>query len=101
MGYILSLEGADSLVNVSYLQRAYGYGLRAIGLSHFGPGRYAPGTKKEGRLTEPGKLLLKEIEKLDLIVDVTHLTDEGFDEVMDLYAGHVWASHHNVRKNRS
>jgi len=98
VGYILSLEGADSLVNISYLHRAYEYGLRAIGLSHFGPGRYAPGTKKEGRLTEMGKDLLKEAEKLNLIVDVTHLTDEGFDEVMDLYPGHVWASHHNVRK---
>jgi membrane dipeptidase len=51
VGYILSLEGADSLVNVSYLQKAYEYGLRAVGLSHFGPGRYAPGTKMEGGLT--------------------------------------------------
>ncbi len=98
IGYILSLEGADSLVDISYLYKAYDYGLRAIGLSHFGPGRYAPGTKKEGSITAAGKELLKEIEKLNLILDVTHLTDEGFDEVMDSYAGPVWASHHNVRK---
>src|SRR5690606_6947112 len=48
IGYILSLEGADSLVNVDYLHEAYEYGLRAVGLSHFGPGRYAPGTRKTG-----------------------------------------------------
>lgn len=98
VGYILSLEGADSLVDISYLYKAYKYGLRAIGLSHFGPGRYAPGTKKDGGITPAGKELLKEVEKLNLILDVTHLTDEGFDQVIDMYKGPVWASHHNVRK---
>ena len=98
VGYILSLEGADSLVNISYLHRAYEYGLRAIGLSHFGPGRYAPGTKMEGPITPLGLELLKEISKLNLILDVTHLTDEGFYQAMSIYEGPVWASHHNVRK---
>lgn len=98
VGYILSLEGADSLVDISYLHRAYNYGLRAIGLSHFGPGRYAPGTKMEGPLTPKGVELLREIATLKLILDVTHLTDEGFDQALDLYGGPVWASHHNVRK---
>lgn len=98
VGYILSLEGADSLVDVTYLHRAYGYGVRAVGLSHFGPGRYAPGTRMEGGLTSLGFQLLEEMEKLNLILDVTHLTDEGFDQVMDRYGGPVWASHHNVRK---
>jgi len=31
-GYILSLEGADSLVNIDYMYRAYEYGLHALGL---------------------------------------------------------------------
>ena len=98
IGYILSLEGADSLVNSSYLHKAYEYGLRAINLSHFGTGRYAPGTKTEGPLTELGIGLIKDINELNLILDVTHLTDQGFKQVMDLYQGPVWASHHNVRK---
>lgn len=98
VGYILSLEGADSLVDISYLHRAYAYGLRAIGLSHFGPGRYAPGTKMQGGLTPKGFELLGEMGKLNLILDVTHLTDEGFDQAMEAYQGPVWASHHNVRK---
>ncbi len=97
VGYILSLEGADSLVDVSYLHRAHAYGLRALGLSHFGPGRYAPGTKMEGSLTPKGRELLREMEPLNIILDVTHLTDEGFDEALDAYQGPVWASHHNVR----
>lgn len=98
IGYILSLEGADSLVDISYLHKAHGYGLRALGLSHFGPGRYAPGTKTEGRITPAGKELLREMEQLNLILDVTHLTDLGMAEALDLYNGPVWASHHNVRK---
>jgi len=98
IGYILSLEGADSLVHPDYLYKAYDYGLRALGLSHFGPGRYAPGTKSEGSITPLGKVLLKEMESLNLILDITHLTDEGFDQALDWYHGPVWASHHNVRK---
>ncbi len=98
VGYILSLEGADSLVDITYLHKAYAYGLRAVGLSHFGPGRYAPGTKKEGPLTPAGIELLKEMGKLNLILDVTHLTDEGFRQALEIYQGPVWASHHNVRQ---
>ncbi len=98
VGYILSLEGADSLVDISYLHKACEYGLKAVGLSHFGPGRYAPGTKMEGPINPMGIELLKEMDSLNLILDVTHLTDEGFSQAMDLYQGPIWASHHNVRK---
>ena len=35
---------------------------------------------------------------LRLILDMIHLTDEGFKQVMDIYQGPVWASHHSVRK---
>jgi len=98
IGYILSLEGADSFVDVSYVHKAYNYGLRAVGLSHFGPGRYAPGTKMEGPITPQGLELLKEMGSLNMILDITHLTDEGFTQALELYQGPVWASHHNVRK---
>lgn len=97
IGYILSLEGADSLVNIDYLYRAHEYGLRAVGLSHFGPGRYADGTKTAGRIHQPGLELMKAMGELGMILDVTHLTDEGFEQAMDVYEGPVWASHHNVR----
>lgn len=98
IGFVLSLEGADSLVDISYLQTACEYGLRAIGPAHFGPGRYAAGTKSTGGLTGPGKELLKEMDGLGMILDITHLTDEGFYEAVNLYKGPVWASHCNVRK---
>jgi membrane dipeptidase len=97
VGYILSLEGADSLVNISYLEKAYGHGLRACGPAHYGPGRYAPGTGMSGGLTRAGRELVAEMDRLKMILDVTHLTDEGFTEATDLFKGAVWASHHNCR----
>jgi len=97
IGYILSLEGADSLVTVEYLEKAYRYGLRAVGPAHYGPGRYAQGTDATGLIGEKGKQLLKEMERLNIILDATHLCDESFWEALDHFNGPVWASHNNVR----
>src|SRR5437762_8507696 len=97
IGYILSLEGTDSIVELSYLERAYASGLRAIGPAHYGPGRYSPGTGASGGLTLAGRDLVKEMRRLGIILDVTHLTDEAFWEALDLYDGPVWASHNNCR----
>lgn len=97
IGFILSLEGTDSLVNLSYLEKSYEMGLRAVGPAHYGPGRYAPGTGLEGPFSNDGLELLKEMGRLNMILDVTHLTDRSFEQAMELYQGPVWASHHNCR----
>lgn len=97
VGYILSLEGADSLVNISYLEKAYGYGLRALGPAHYGPGRYAWGTGTDGPITPMGLELLREMDALGMILDITHLTDRGFKQAIEIYNGPIWASHHNCR----
>jgi membrane dipeptidase len=97
IGYILSLEGADSIVYLHYLEKSYAMGLRALGPAHYGPGTYAMGTDSIGGLGHKGIELLKEMEMLNLILDVTHLSDVSFWEALKLYKGPVWASHHNVR----
>src|SRR5688572_22898306 len=97
IGYILSLEGADSIVTIKHLEKAYAYGLRAVGPAHYGPGRYAQGTNATGGLGKDGKELLREMERLNIILDATHLCDDSFWEAMDNFHGHVWASHHNCR----
>lgn len=97
IGYILSLEGADSIVNLDYVEKAYESGLRAIGPAHYGPGTYAQGTDATGGLGEKGRALLKKMEELGIILDATHLCDDSFWEAMDLYQGPVWASHNNCR----
>ncbi len=97
IGYISSLEGADSIVSISYLERAYQDGLRALGPAHYGPGRYANGTDATGRLSNEGKDLLKEMERLNIILDATHLCDDAFWDALKVFNGPVWASHNNCR----
>ncbi len=97
IGYVLSLEGADSIVDLSYLEKAYSTGLRAIGPAHYGPGRYSPGTGAEGGLTPAGRELVKEMQRLGICLDVTHLTDDAFWESLEIYDGPLWASHNNCR----
>jgi membrane dipeptidase len=97
IGYVLSLEGADSIVNMQYLEKAWENGLRAIGPAHYGPGIYAFGTDSEGGIRNKGKELLKEMERLNMILDATHLCDQSFWEALENFNGHVWASHNNVR----
>lgn len=97
IGYILSLEGADSIIDISYLERAYADGLRAVGPAHYGPGRYANGTDASGGLNAQGKALLQEMERLNIILDATHLCDDAFWDAMNLFNGPVWASHNNCR----
>jgi membrane dipeptidase len=97
IGFILSLEGADSLVTLDYLEKAYGYGLRALGPGHYGPGRYAYGTDASAPLSHQGKDLLRKMDDLGMILDTTHLCDLAFWDALELFQGPVWASHNNCR----
>lgn len=97
IGYILSLEGADSIVTLAHLERSYEQGLRAVGPAHYGPGTYAFGTDSEGTIGTRGRELLKEMGRLGIILDATHLCDQSFREAMDCFTGPVWASHSNCR----
>lgn len=97
IGFILSLEGADSIITPDRLERSYEQGLRAVGLSHYGPGTYAQGTAHTGGLGPRGKELLKEMDRLGVVLDATHLCDDSFWEAMDNFEGPVWASHNNCR----
>lgn len=97
IGYILSLEGADSIVSVEYLEIAHAYGLRALGPAHYGPGRYAQGTNATGGLGVAGRDLLRKMMDLNIILDATHLCDDSFWEAMEHHNGPMWASHQNCR----
>jgi len=97
IGYILSLEGADSLITIEHLEIAYQYGLRAVGPAHYGPGRYANGTDATGKMDANGLALLKKMEELNIILDATHLCDDAFWQALEHFNGHIWASHNNCR----
>jgi membrane dipeptidase len=97
IGFILSLEGADSIVNLDYLEKAYESGLRALGPAHYGPGRYAFGTDASAPLSPDGKALIRKMDELGIILDTTHLCDLAFWDALEIYNGPVWASHNNCR----
>ena len=97
IGYILSLEGTDSILTPKHLERAYAQGLRAVGPAHYGPGRYAYGTNSTGDLGTQGRELLREMQRLGIILDVTHLCDESLRDALDHFSGPIWASHSNSR----
>jgi membrane dipeptidase len=98
IGYVLSLEGADSIRAIKDLEQAVALdGLRVIGPAHYGPGVYAQGTDTTGPLPPRGVELVREMDRLGLILDATHLSDESFWQALKLFSGPVWASHHNAR----
>ncbi|HCN27550.1 MAG TPA: peptidase M19 [Verrucomicrobiales bacterium] len=95
--YILSLEGADSIRSVGHLEKHWEQGLRAMGPAHYGVCRYAMGHDTPGGLPACGRDLIREMDRLGMILDVTHLSDESFWEALDIFDGAVWASHSNCR----
>lgn len=97
IGYILSLEGADSIITIDHLEIMYQHGLRAVGPAHYGPGRYANGTDATGLMHQNGIDLLRKMEALNIILDATHLCDDAFWQAMDHFHGTIWASHNNCR----
>jgi membrane dipeptidase len=97
LGFILSMEGADPVLSPDQVQEWWDAGLRIIGPAHYGISPYAHGTGTEGGLFPQGPALLKEMERVGMILDVTHLSDQCFDEALDIYGGPVLASHHNCR----
>jgi len=97
LGFIISMEGADPILAPNQLERWYREGLRAIGLAHYGPSAYAHGTGCTGPLTDQGRDMLKAMDELGVILDLTHLADESFWEATKLFKGPVWASHNNCR----
>jgi membrane dipeptidase len=97
LGVILSMEGADPVLAPEQVEEWWQAGLRIIGPAHYGVSPYAHGTGTEGGLFPPAKPLLKMMERVGMILDVTHLSDQCFDEAMAIYGGPVLASHHNCR----
>lgn len=103
IGVIVSMEGADPIVEPEQAHEWWHQGLRAASLAHYGQGMYAHGTPAGDAsdnapgLTPRGKSLLKQFEKLGVMLDLTHTSDASFFESLELYSGPVFASHTNCR----
>jgi membrane dipeptidase len=97
LGFILSMEGADPIVWPGQVGSWWEDGLRVVGLSHYGLSAYAHGTGTEGGLTGAGRELLREMDAVGMVLDLSHLADAAFWETLDAFAGPVLASHNNCR----
>lgn len=97
IGFILSMEGSWAIPDPSYVERWYNLGLRILGPAHYGPDDYGHGTGSSGGLKERGPELLREMDRVGMLLDATHLSDDSFWEALDIYGGPVLASHHNSR----
>jgi membrane dipeptidase len=101
-GLVMLMEGADPIVHVHDLARWWKRGLRMIGLT-FGDTQYGIGvaggssTFKRGGLTSEGVALLGSMAELGFIWDISHLTEEGIRQGLDLKFPRVCASHANAQ----
>ena len=97
-GYIVSMECADMIVDPGLVQEFYDYGVRAIGLTHYGINRYGGGTGTEVGLQPAAKQILEQMESLNIPLDLTHTSDPSFWDAVKWFNGRVLASHQNARK---
>ena len=98
LGMVLSMEGADPISTPGELAEWHALGLRLLGPAHYGTNRYSGGTGTELPLTPViGVALLKEMRRLNVPMDCTHLSDEAFWQAVKRYDGALLASHQNCR----
>jgi membrane dipeptidase len=97
LGFILTMEGADPVLTPDTIYEFHEAGLRALGLTHYGTNRYGGGTRSEVGLSLDAIELLKHCEQLGITIDVTHLSDVAFWQVIERFGGKIHASHQNAR----
>ena len=98
IGLVILMEGADPIVRPQDVETWYGRGLRIVGPSWLAGTRYAGGDASGGPLTDDGNRLLHVMMDFNLILDVSHLSDQACLQALDRYEGAVIASHSNPRK---
>lgn len=102
LGVIVTLEGADPVVEPEQLHAWHALGVRTLMMAHFGRSHYCHGTPSnkpgdthdvDGPLTDMGRALLKEMAVLRMPLDLTHTSDRSFAESVELYGGPIYSSH--------
>ncbi len=94
------LEGRPMQDSLSTLRAFYRLGVRSLQLTGNGRNRLADGiaeTRSRGGLTQFGVAVVKEMNRLGMVVDISHLAPAGVMDVLNLSEGPVIASHSNAR----
>lgn len=96
----LSAEGAELLdCDLEKLEQAFRMGVRAVNLTWNHPNLLS-GTHVEDPdrgLSPQGRAFVRRMQELGMLVDVSHLSDRGFWDVMEITAAPVVATHSNSR----
>ena len=95
-----ALEGRPGQDSLSCLRTFYRLGVRSIQLTGNGRNRLADGIAEEhtqGGLSRFGISVIKEMSRLGMIIDLSHLSPAGVRDVLDLTQGPIVASHSNAR----
>jgi len=97
---LLGIEGAQVLEgHLENLQRLFDAGFRMMSPSHFfdtAVGGSAHGQQKYG-LTPLGREVIREMERLGMLVDLAHASPQTIDDVLDMARAPVVFSHTGVR----
>ena len=98
MSAILTIEGPAGFgFDPALLEDLYKIGFRITTLGWNEKNELCGSHKTGGGLTDLGREYVKEAQRLGMIVDVSHISDEGFWDIMDITNAPVIASHSNSR----
>lgn len=98
---VLAIEGGSAIEgSIEKLRHFNNRGVKILTLTWNGQNEIGNGALSgcEDGLTEFGKEVLSEMEKLHMICDVSHLNDKGFYDVFNNFGGKIMASHSNCRE---
>ena len=93
---IFSLEGGSLIDNTDKIFELYCDKIKFINLTWNGENKIAGGVKTDKGLTDFGKSVIKQMNRFKMAVDLSHLNDKSFFDVIDK-ADIVLASHSNCR----
>ncbi|MGB0767891.1 MAG: dipeptidase [Phycisphaeraceae bacterium] len=102
IGVIVTMEGADPIVEPEQVRHWHDAGVRTLMLAHFGKSHYAHGTPSsdpnntlegDGPLSTDGQKLLPLMHKLGMPLDLTHTSDQTFAQAEALFEGRIYSSH--------
>jgi len=102
---LITMEGVEPLgTDLDLLRVFYELGVRSIGLTHARTnaaghgGAFAPtGSRPEG-LTAFGREVVRECDRLGIIVDLAHINPAGFHEILSITTKPPIVSHTNARR---
>lgn len=101
ISFIIGFEGGEAIMqDLRLLNIFYKLGLRRLTLTWNNRNMIADGAswqRSKGGLTEFGVKVVEECNKLGILIDVSHMTDQGFWDTLEISKNPVIASHSNCR----